>query len=137
MVIESGWSRGDDYGVGMSDQVVKYGGQVVVVVSPDGPPIKTDQDVVDLIGSHYFDEVEWFALPVERLDEAFFGLSSRIAGGLVQRFVMYGHRLAIIGDISHHLADSSNLRAFVAEANRGRQVWFLPDLTTLTDRLTA
>lgn len=120
----------------MTDQVLRYGGRVVVAVSAEGPPIKTDQDVVDLIASHYYDQVEWFALPAERLDDAFFGLSSRIAGDIVQRFVMYGHRLAIIGDITHHLADSSNLRAFVDEANRGRQVWFVPDLTTLNDRLT-
>lgn len=121
----------------MTNQIMQYGGHVVAAVSADGPPLRTDQDVVDLIASHYHDQVEWFALPVERLDDAFFGLSSRIAGEIVQRFVMYGHHLAIIGDITHHLADSSNLRAFVDEANRGRQVWFLPDLPTLAKRLIA
>ena len=64
-------------------------------------------------------------IPVECLDDEFFQLRTRIAGELLQRFVQYQRRIAIVGDISRHLAESSALRAFVNESNRGKDVWFL------------
>ncbi|MFC0624663.1 DUF4180 domain-containing protein [Kribbella deserti] len=121
----------------MKSQIVRYGEQVVAVVSTEGPALRTQQDVVDLIGEHYFENPDCFAVPVTRLADDFFDLSSRIAGEVVQRFVMYGSRLAVIGDISHHTAARPNLDAFVRECNQGREVWFLPDLPTLGTRLTA
>jgi hypothetical protein len=41
----------------------------------------------------------------------------------------------IVGDISAHLAESSALRDFVYEANRGRNVWFLANREELEQRL--
>ncbi len=41
----------------------------------------------------------------------------------------------IVGDISRHLAESSALRAFVNEANRGKEVWFLATREELEERL--
>ncbi|WP_338596558.1 DUF4180 domain-containing protein [Saccharopolyspora sp. SCSIO 74807] len=55
----------------------------------------------------------------------------------MQKFTSYGVRLAIIGDITPHLAASSALRALVRESNRARHVWFLPDLDALDERLQA
>jgi Domain of unknown function (DUF4180) len=89
----------------------------------------------DLIGDAWAQEAELVIVPVQRLDPAFFDLSSGLAGDLLQKFVNYGIRLVILGDLSAYTASSAALRAFVAESNRGRAIWFLDDLDELDARL--
>jgi hypothetical protein len=58
-----------------------------------------------------------------------------VAGEVVQKFVNYRLRLAIVGDLTTHLAVSAALRDFVRESNRGRQLWFVADDAELDARL--
>ena len=62
-------------------------------------------------------------------------IDAGVAGGIVQKFVMYRLPVAILGDISAHLAASSSLRAFVYEANRGKDFWFVADESELDSRI--
>ncbi|OXM66149.1 MULTISPECIES: DUF4180 domain-containing protein [Amycolatopsis] len=98
-------------------------------------PIASEADAIDVMGQLYGQDVEWLVLPVERLDPGFFDLSTGIAGAVTQKFLNYGFRLAIVGDISRFTAASEALAAYVRESNRGRQVWFAPDLDALEARL--
>ncbi|MDA4835826.1 DUF4180 domain-containing protein, partial [Enterobacter hormaechei] len=59
----------------------------------------------------------------------------RIAGEVIQKFVNYQIRLAILGDISAWADTSKPLRDFVYETNRGRSLWFIRDLAELDQRL--
>lgn len=72
---------------------------------------------------------------MSRLDGDFFQLKTRIAGEMLQKFVTYQVRVAILGDISAHLDQSSALRDFVRECNRGDQIWFVADQAELAARL--
>ncbi|MCU1683518.1 MAG: alpha/beta hydrolase [Amycolatopsis sp.] len=113
-----------------------FGGTRVLVCEPDGEKLYSDRDVVSVFGDAIWSQsVELVAVPVERFGEGFFTLSTRMAGEIIQKFVTYRLRLAIVGDISAHLAASSALRAFVYESNRGRDVWFVADLDELRSRL--
>jgi hypothetical protein len=49
--------------------------------------------------------------------------------------VQYRRRLVIAGDISTYVAASSAFAAFVAEANRGEDIWFVADLAELDSRM--
>jgi hypothetical protein len=98
-------------------------------VPAEGPSLRSGADVLEILFSA---EAEWIAVPVERLDPAFFDLSSGIAGEFMQKFANYGKRLAIVGDIPR---ESAALRDLVRESNRGRQVWFVADADELTRRL--
>lgn len=60
-----------------------------------------------------------------------------MAGAIVQKLVTYGLKAAFIGDVSAHTAESEALSAFIAESNRGRQVWFVSDMAELERRLSA
>jgi uncharacterized protein DUF4180 len=102
---------------------------------PDGTKLRTYQDAVDLIGKTFENRATLIVIPVECLDDEFFQLKTRIAGELIQKFVQYRRRLVILGDISGFLAESSALRAFVAESNRGKDVWFVASLHDLEERL--
>ena len=74
-------------------------------------------------------------IPVERLDPAFFDLSSLVAGEFLQKIVNYRLRIAIVGDIARFTESSGALRDFVWESNRGTQVWFVDDEAALEGRL--
>ncbi|WP_433331603.1 DUF4180 domain-containing protein [Spirillospora sp. CA-294931] len=117
----------------MPDVVQERAGVSVLVCDPDGPRVASTQDALDLIGASFGTEL--VAVPVDRLDERFFTLSTRVAGEIMQKFVNYRVRLAVVGDISAHLAASSALRALVRESNAAGHVWFVPDLDALDARL--
>ncbi|WUI00095.1 DUF4180 domain-containing protein [Spirillospora sp. NBC_00431] len=120
----------------MADVVEERAGVRVLVCDPDGPPIATVQDALDLIGAA-FAGAEVVAVPASRLDESFFELGTRFAGEIMQKFVNYRLRLVVVGDISRQVEASSALRALVRESNSSGHVWFVPDLEALDVRLRA
>lgn len=61
----------------------------------------------------------------EQLDGAFFRLSTGLAGEVLQKFVNYQMKLAVVGDFSGFA--SKPLRDFIRESNEGRHVCFQPD----------
>ncbi|MGA7871873.1 MAG: DUF4180 domain-containing protein [Candidatus Binatus sp.] len=107
----------------------------ILECAPDREKLRTYRDAVDLVGKAFENRATLIVIPVECLDDDFFRLRTRIAGELIQKFVQYRRRLAIVGDISRHLAESSALRALVNESNRGKEVWFAASLAELNDRL--
>ena len=109
-------------------------GVAVLVCDPDGPPIATERDALDLIGAAFLGATV-VAVPAERLDPGFFTLGTRFAGEVMQKFVNYRMPLVVVGDITTHLSQSSALRALVQESNQGGHVWFVDDLDALDDRL--
>ncbi|MFF2850731.1 DUF4180 domain-containing protein [Streptomyces sp. NPDC058001] len=107
----------------------------VLMCPADGEPIGSERDALDLIGDAGYQGARWVVVPVERFDQAFFELRTRVAGDIVQKFVNYRMGLVVLGDISAHTADSSALRDFVRECNRGQQTWFVTDDEELAERL--
>jgi hypothetical protein len=100
----------------------------------EGPQLRSDRDAVNLISEAGGPGANFIVIPIERLGDDFFRLETRIAGEVIQRFAMYRVRVAILGDISRHVAESKSLRDFVYESNRGKQCWFV-DREELGDRL--
>ncbi|HEY3261104.1 MAG TPA: DUF4180 domain-containing protein [Pseudonocardiaceae bacterium] len=121
----------------MADTIAERHGIRVLLCDPDGARMRSDRDVVDLIARALEQRAELVAVPVARLDERFFPLSTGVAGDVMQKFVNYRLRLAIVGDIAAHLGASTALPALVRESNRGRQLWFVADLAELDARLAA
>ena len=107
----------------------------VLELAPDETRLRTYNDAVEIVGKSLENRATLIVIPVECLDDDFFQLRTRIAGELMQKFVQYRRRLVILGDISRHLAESSALRAFVAESNRGKEAWFLATRDELDRRL--
>ena len=116
-------------------RIGEHGDLRIQYLDRDGPLISSSEDTSDLIGNAWVDDVGLIAIPVSRLDPEFFDLSSLMAGELTQKLVNYNLRLAIIGDVSDYEARSDAFRDWVWESNRGRHVWFVPDVATLEARL--
>lgn len=108
----------------------------IFICEPQGQPLCSEQDALDLIGEATYRRVQWVAVPVERLHQDFWQLNTRVAGEFVGKFANYRRGLAIVGDISEHGAASSSFGDWVREANRGRQIWFVADLAELEQRLS-
>ncbi len=119
----------------MDGEEKRLGGRSVLLCADDGPRLASEADALDLIGSLWGRQVDWLALPRSRLGDDFLTLRTGLAGAVIQKFVTYQVRLAIIGDISADLSASSALADFVHESNAGDRVWFAPDLATFEARL--
>ena len=121
----------------MSNRIEERNGQRLLVLEDTGPLLARVQDILDLIAEAPLQHVDAIVVPVARLDPAFFRLRSGLAGEFVQKIVNYRRRLAVIGDISAFTAASTAFADFVRESNRGRNVFFVPDLDALAARLAA
>ena len=66
--------------------------------------------------------------------EDFFHLSTKLAGEILQKFVTYDVRIAIIGDFS--IYSSQSLKDFIYECNKGKDIFFLTDQNQAIEKLT-
>ena len=110
-------------------------GMRVLECTREGTKLQNDRDAAELIGEALGIGARVVVIPVERFEDAFFRLRTRIAGEIVQKFVQYRRRLVILGDISAYVTQSSAFAAFVNEANRGDDIWFVADQAELERRL--
>ncbi|MFC0597909.1 DUF4180 domain-containing protein [Streptomyces palmae] len=107
----------------------------VLVCADEGESLSGEREILDLIGNASYQGAQWAVIPVERFEEDFFQLRTRVAGEIIQKFAQYRMGLVVLGDISRHTEASSALRDFVRECNRGRQTWFLADMAESRERL--
>jgi len=97
--------------------------------------LRSGRDVTDLMSMAWEHRANLVVISAKRLGDDFFRLKTGIAGEIVQKFVNYHLRLAIVGDITRYLEESTALRDFVRESNRGNHIWFVTDLEELGRRL--
>jgi hypothetical protein len=96
----------------------------VAVINSETPLITDTQSALDLIASVGFTHnVTKIAIHKAAVSEDFFRLSTGLAGEIVQKFVNYGFRVAIIGDFSVYT--SKPLRDYIYECNNGRHLNFV------------
>jgi hypothetical protein len=120
----------------MADEhLVTVYGTTVMVCAPDGIPLDTEGAATELVGEAISRRADAVVVPSERLTDDFFDLRTGIAGIIAQKFSTYRLKLAIVGDISARVADSASLGAWVAESNRGTELWFCSTFDEFQGRL--
>ena len=86
----------------MTGAVRRVAGMMVYVCAADGPPLAGERNAVDLVGDALGGDAGLVAIPVPRLGPGFLTLSTRIAGEVIQKFVNYGLKVAIVpGDATN------------------------------------
>lgn len=65
--------------------------------------------------------------------EDFFHLSIKLAGEILQKFINYKIKIAIVGDFSEYT--SKSLKDFIYESNIGKDVFFLSDEKQAIEKL--
>lgn len=119
----------------MLGSIVEFEGQLVYACADEGPPIARGQDAVDLIAEARSAEASFATIPMARLTPEFFQLKTGVAGEIVQKFVIYGLTVAILGDTRELEAGSKPVHDFIYESNRRGSVWFLRNQQEFEERL--
>jgi hypothetical protein len=111
-------------------------GERVLIIDDAFPAVRDARGGRDLIEAALNAGATLIAVPAARLDAEFFRLRSGLAGEILQKAANYRLKFAVIGDIAEHIAASDALRDFVIECNRGREIFFVADVTELEQRLS-
>ncbi len=120
----------------MEKRIIRNNGIAVAVIQSDEQIIIDTQSALDLIATiDYNDDCHRVAINKDAIIEDFFRLSSGIAGEILQKFVTYSKKIAIIGDFSKYT--SKPLRDFIYECNQGNSIFFVPDEQTAINKLTS
>ena len=119
----------------MEKQIVQNNGIGVAVIHSNDLIITDTQSALDLIATiDYHDNCQRIAINKEAIIDDFFKLSTGIAGEILQKFVTYSKKIAIIGDFSKYT--SKPLNDFILECNQGNSIYFVPDEQTAINKLT-
>jgi hypothetical protein len=108
--------------------------QKIAEIISDTVVITTVQDALDLMVTAGYEGARDVIFRQHHLPEAFFDLRTGLAGEILQKYVNYQMRLAVIGDFE--TITSKSLRAFILESNRGKLAFFAPDKETAIAKLT-
>jgi hypothetical protein len=119
----------------MDATVTTLHGIPTLILPEDGPAVGTELDAGDLVGGALEHGADLLVVPAARIAAEFWTLRSGVAGEVLQKLVNYRLRLAVVGDITAPVEASNALRDLVRESNRRRDVWFLPDMDALDERL--
>src|SRR5580698_1956196 len=87
----------------MPDQRHELNGVRICECAAEGTPFRTAKDATEQLSLSGVYATDMIAIPVTRLGDDFFRLETRIAGEVLQKFLQYRHRVAIVGDISQYL----------------------------------
>lgn len=104
---------------------VEVGGGNIAVVSSSEILIRDVQSVLDLMATVQYEAgCDRIVINKSLLSESFFDLKTRLAGEILQKFINYRVKVAIIGDFSVY--SSQSFQDFINECNSGIDIFFLP-----------
>ena len=107
----------------------------IAIVNSNDIIIKDVQTAIDFMMSvKYETNCSKIAINKEAIAEEFFILSKGIAGEILQKFINYQIKFAIIGDYSKYT--SKPLKDFIYESNNGKDIFFVTDENEAIKMLT-
>lgn len=113
---------------------IEENGTEIAIIQSDDLLITDAQSALDLMASvQYETGCTHIAIPKSAITEDFFILSTGLAGEILQKFVNYHFKLAIIGSFSQYT--SKPLRDFIYESNQGRHIFFVAEETEAITKL--
>lgn len=119
----------------MNKNVIHINQVDVAIIQSDELIITDMQSALDLMSTiAHYDECDRIAVYKEAIAEDFFKLSTGIAGEILQKFVIYSKKFAIIGDFSNY--SSKALKDFIYECNIGNQIFFVANEQEAIERLS-
>jgi hypothetical protein len=119
----------------MNIEKIEVDGRNIVVVRSSEILIWDVQSALDLIETAQC-EVGCNRIIINKalLSENFFDLKIRLAGEILQKFINYGVKIAIIGDFSGY--SSKSLKDFIYEYNNGNAICCLPNHQQANEKLS-
>ncbi len=116
--------RTDRKGIIMEITVIKENNIEIAVVRSSEILITDVQSASDFIATvDYETGCNRIIINKSAICEDFFDLKTRLAGEVLQKFINYQIKIAIVGDFSVY--SSKSLKDFIYESNKGRDIFFL------------
>ncbi|MGG4439988.1 DUF4180 domain-containing protein [Brevibacillus fortis] len=110
-------------------------GKNIAIVSGSEVLIEDVQSALDLIATvHYQADSDRIVLNKSLIVDGFFDLKTRLAGEILQKFINYRVKVAIVGDFSVYT--SKSLKDFIYESNNGKDIFFLPTEEQAIEKLS-
>jgi hypothetical protein len=108
----------------------------IALIIADEIVIKDTQSALDLIASvEYETDCEKLIVNKSCVADEFFILSTGVAGEILQKFINYHKKIAIVGDYSKYT--SKPLKDFIYESNNGNSIFFVPSIEEALLKLAA
>lgn len=119
----------------MEIQKVNISNIDIAIIQSDELLLYDINSALDFIATvNYETECRNIAINKESIAEDFFNLSSGLAGEILQKFVNYNIKFAIVGDFSKY--SSKALKDFIYECNSGKSIFFVPAKQEAIKKLT-
>jgi hypothetical protein len=107
----------------------------IAVVDSNEVLITDVQSALDFIATvNYESGCHRIILNKSAICEDFFNLRTRLAGEILQKFINYQVKIAIVGDFSVYTSES--LKDFIYESNKGNAIFFLSNEKEAVERLS-
>ncbi|WP_025682147.1 DUF4180 domain-containing protein [Paenibacillus maysiensis] len=119
----------------MNIRNINENGTSIAYVTSSEKLITDVQSAIDLMATvRYEVDCNRIIINKSEVSEEFFDLKTRLAGEVLQKFINYQTKIAIIGDFSTYT--SKSLKDFIYESNNGNDIFFLPDETQAIEKLS-
>lgn len=119
----------------MKINTIKENNIEIAVINSSDILITDVQSALDLIATVGF-ETGCYRIILDKssICEDFFNLKTKLAGDILQKFVNYHVKIAIVGDFSEYT--SKSLKDFIYESNKGKDIFFLSDEKQAIEKLS-
>ncbi len=119
----------------MDINVIKINNVEIANVKSDEILIKDVESALDLMVTvRYETDCDRMILNKSTISEDFFNLSTKLTGDILQKYINYQMKIAIIGDFSVY--NSKSLRDFIYECNNGKDIFFLANKNRAIEKLS-
>ncbi len=117
----------EDYGTGpagkdengekeMEYQLIHRNGQKYIELGREGRPVQEEQDAIELLTICMENDTNLLLIHGDRLSDKFLDLKTGVAGAILQKFVLYNIKTAVIINIDRI---KGKFKDFLAESNQG------------------
>ncbi|MEF2965389.1 DUF4180 domain-containing protein [Paenibacillus sp. M1] len=118
----------------MNIRTINKNGVEIASVTSSEVLITDVQSALDLIATVSYEVgTNKIVLNKSVISEDFFDLKTRLAGEIIQKFINYQTKVAIVGDFSTY--QSQSLKDFIYESNKGKDLFFLSDEDQAIEKL--
>lgn len=119
----------------MEINVIKINNVKIANIKSNEILIKDVQSALDLMATvRYETDCDCIIIDKSSICEEFFDLSTKLAGDVLQKYINYQFKIAIVGDFSVY--NSKSLKDFIYECNNGKDIFFLPDENQAVEKLS-
>ncbi len=119
----------------MEITMIKENDVRIAIISSSDTLITDVQSSLDFIGTVGYEAgCDRVILNKSTICEEFFHLKTQLAGNIMQKFINYHMKIAIVGDFSVY--SSKSLKDFIYESNKGKDIFFVTNEKEAIEKLS-